>query len=78
MNESPWQHGQVNQFRIEYLLRKTADVRRTDSYLIIDDTLCEHIGSLFEYIAHHYDHCDNTYPLAHNLVTSFYLNVSSG
>jgi SRSO17 transposase len=74
MYESPWQPEQVNQFRIEYLLGKTIDVRKTDSYLIIDDTLCEHVGSLFEYITHHYDHCDNTYPLAHNLVTSLYLS----
>jgi Transposase DDE domain len=43
-------------------------------YLIFDDTLCEHVGSLFEYVERHYDHCDGTYPLAHNLVTSHYLS----
>jgi SRSO17 transposase len=74
INESPWQPEQVNQFRIEYLLEKTANLRPTDSYLIFDDTLCEHIGSLFEYIARHYNHSDNTYPLAHNIVTSHYLS----
>jgi hypothetical protein len=42
--------------------------------LILDDTLCEHVGSLFEYVDRHYDHSDNRYPLAHNVVTSFYLS----
>jgi hypothetical protein len=28
------------------------------------------VGSLFEYVDRHYDHADNRYPLAHNLVTS--------
>jgi hypothetical protein len=32
------------------------------------------VGSLFEYVDHHYDHSDGTYPLAHNLVTSHYLS----
>jgi hypothetical protein len=36
--------------------------------------LCEHVGSLFEYVDRHYDHCDNRYPLAHNVVTSFSLS----
>jgi len=42
--------------------------------LIVDDTLCEHVGSLFEYIDRHYNHGDNTYPLAHNPVTSHYVS----
>ena len=45
-----------------------------ESYFILDDTLCEHVGSLFEYVDRHYDHCDGSYPLAHNLVTSHYLS----
>ncbi len=40
----------------------------------MDDTLCEHVGSLFEYVDRHYDHSHNDYPLAHNLVTSHYLS----
>ena len=44
------------------------------SALILDDTLCEHVGSLFEYIDHHYNHGDNTYPLAHNPITSHYVS----
>lgn len=74
MNESPWQPKEVNQFRIEYILDKTADLRPTDAYLIFDDTLCEHVGGLFEYVARHYNHSNDTYPLAHNIVTSHYLS----
>lgn len=75
-SEAEWFREAVNTRRIEYLLEQT-EVQRVsaaDSCLIIDDTLCEHVGSLFEYIDRHYNHCDNTYPLAHNLVTSHYLS----
>jgi hypothetical protein len=50
--------------------------RRRESLLAIDDTLCEHVGSLFDYVDHHYNHSDGTYPLAHNPVTSFYVSGS--
>jgi len=71
-SEAEWFQEEVNTRRIEYLLDQTAVQRASAraSCLIIDDTLCEHVGSLFEYIDHHYNHCDNSYPLAHNLVSS--------
>jgi SRSO17 transposase len=76
MGEAPWQPTEVNRFRIEYVMGQTIGVRMaaTESYFILDDTLCEHVGSLFEYVDRHYDHCDGSYPLAHNLVTSHYLS----
>ncbi len=66
----------MNDRRLEYMLAQTAPQRHPAkaSSLILDDTLCEHVGSLFEYVDRHYDHCDNRYPLAHNVVTSFYLS----
>jgi hypothetical protein len=48
--------------------------RRRDSIVVLDDTLCEHVGSLFDYVDRHYNHSDGTYPLAHNPVTSFYVS----
>jgi len=71
-----WFQDAINTRRIEYLLEQTELHRApaTQSCLILDDTLCEHVGNLFEYIDRHYNHCDNTYPLAHNLVTSHYLS----
>ena len=75
-SESPWFEEQVNQRRIHYLLEQTKAVRKSKeaSALILDDTLCKHVGSLFEYVARHYDHSDNSYPLAHNPVTSHYVS----
>ena len=76
MSESPWRPQAVNDFRVKYVLSQTASVRQSaeESSLIFDDTLCSHVGSLFEYVDRHYDHCEGTYPLAHNLVTSHYLS----
>jgi hypothetical protein len=47
---------------------------KDQSALVLDDTLCEHVGSLFAYIDQHYQHGDHTYPLAHNPVTSHYVS----
>jgi hypothetical protein len=38
--------------------------------------LCEHVGSLFEYVDRHDNHGDGTSPLAHNPVPSFYVSGS--
>jgi SRSO17 transposase len=75
-SEAPWREEAMNDRRVAYMVEQTAPQRRPAkaSSLILDDTLCEHVGNLFEYVDRHYDHCDNRYPLAHNLVTSFYLS----
>ncbi|KAM3101122.1 transposase [Phormidesmis sp. 146-12] len=74
LSESPWKSQEMNAHRVQYMLAQTANVRlkAEQSCLLIDDTLCEHVGSLFEYIERHYNHSDSSYPLAHNLVTSHY------
>ena len=73
LSQAPWSEKKVNSERIKYLLNQTVKQRQTadESYLILDDTLCEHVGSLFEYVDRHYNHCNQYYPLAHNLVTSY-------
>ena len=75
-SEAPWFQAQVNDRRLHYLLQQTKAVRRAKdgSVLILDDTLCEHVGSLFDYIDRHYNHGEDTYPLAHNPVTSHYVS----
>jgi hypothetical protein len=75
-SEAPWKEAEVNDRRITYLLRHTAPQRRAAeaSALLLDDTLCEHVGSLFEYVDRHYNHSDAAYPLAHNPVTSHYVS----
>jgi SRSO17 transposase len=75
-SEAPWKEAEVNDRRITYLLTQTAPHRRSAeaSALSVDDTLCEHVGSLFEYVDRHYNHSDASYPLAHNPVTSHYVS----
>jgi hypothetical protein len=48
--------------------------RRRESIVAVDDTVCEHVGSLFDYVDRHYNHSDGTDPLAHNPVTSLYVS----
>jgi SRSO17 transposase len=75
-SEAPWFQDHVNDRRVEYLLQQTKAVRspKADALLILDDTLCEHVGSLFDYVDRHYNHGEDTYPLAHNPVTSHYVS----
>ena len=75
-SEAPWFQDRVNDRRVEYLLQQTQAVRspKADALLILDDTLCEHVGSLFDYVDRHYHHGEGTYPLAHNPVTSHYVS----
>jgi SRSO17 transposase len=75
-SEAPWQHAQVNHRRIRYLLQQTKaqSCLKAEAAVVLDDTLCEHVGTLFEYVDHHYNHSDASYPLAHNPVTSFYVS----
>lgn len=74
-SESPWQQKQINDRRVQQMKEavKTYRRRRDMAALIIDDTLCEHAGDLFEYVARHYHHAEDRYPLSHNLVTSHYV-----
>ena len=76
MSEAPWFQDQVNHRRLTYLRQETKLVRKSksESALAIDDSLCEHVGSLFEYVDRHYDHADDGYPIAHNPVTSHYVS----
>jgi len=75
-SEAPWRTDEVNRRRIRYMLEQTKShrSRRRESLVVIDDTLCEHVGSLFDYVDRHDNHGDGTYPLAHNPVTSFYVS----
>jgi hypothetical protein len=72
---SPWFQDRVNDRRVASLLQQTKAVRRpkADALLLLDDTLCEPGGSLFDYVARHDHHGEDTSPLAHNPVTSHYV-----
>jgi hypothetical protein len=74
-SDAPWFQERVNDRRLTYLLPQTQAVRgpKADALLILDDTLCEHVGSLFDYLDRHSKHGADTYPLAHHPVTSHYV-----
>jgi DDE superfamily endonuclease len=76
LSEAPWREDAINRRRIRFMLQQTKPHRRRrrESLVVIDDTLCEHVGSLFDHVDRHYNHSDGTYPLAHNPVTSFYVS----
>ena len=76
LSESAWSEAAVNERRVEYRLAQTQRLRcsQAESILVIDDTLCEHVGTMFEYIDRHYNHGEDSYPLAHNPVTSHYVS----
>ena len=73
LSEAPWREAEVNRRRVRFMLQQTQPHRRRrrDSLIALDDTLCEHVGNLFDYVDRHYNHGNGTYPLAHNPVTSF-------
>lgn len=75
-SQAPWSEREVNRRRVEYMNQQTQKHQRraADSCFILDDTLCEHVGTLFEFVDRHYDHSENRYPLAHNLVTSHFVS----
>ena len=52
-SQAPWEAKEINNRRVEYMVEQTQGKRREvkESCLAIDDTLCEHVGSLFEYVA---------------------------
>ncbi len=76
LSEAPWRDERLNDKRVSYMQEQTAQhkAREAHSVLAIDDTLCEHVGSLFEYVDNHYNHNNSQHPLAHNLVTSHYVS----
>ena len=74
--DAKWDAEDVNKTRLKYMLEQTEGRRRKakDSVLPIDDTMCEHVGNLFEYVDKHYNHTNGTYPTAHNLVTAHFVS----
>jgi len=73
-SDAPWKEEEVNERRVKLMNEQTQAWRKQSAIkaLSLDDTLCEHVGNLFEHVARHYDHGDGRYPLAHNPVTSQY------
>ena len=58
LSEASWREAAVNRRRIRFLLQQTTShrQRRGDALVAIDETLCEHVGSLFDYVDRHDKH----------------------
>jgi hypothetical protein len=76
LTEAPWRAGEGNRRRIPCMLQQTKPhrPRRRESLVSLDETLCAHVGSLFDDVDRQYNHGDGTYPLAHTPVTSCYVS----
>jgi hypothetical protein len=74
--EAPWEQERVNETRRAYRLGQTEAFqwKAARSCVSVDDTLCEHVGSVFESGDRHYEHCEGRYPVGHNLVTTHFLS----
>ncbi len=75
-SEAPWFPDRVTDRRLVSLLQHTKEGRgpKADGLLILDETLWEHVGSLFDSVGRHDHHGDDTSPLAHHPVTSHYVS----
>ena len=74
MSSELWSGAEFNDRRVALIFERTQKIdAQQRGALLIDDTLDEHTGNLMEHIARHYDHCEGSYKLAQNPVTSQYL-----
>jgi len=76
ISESDRRDAIVNDRCIPCMLERTKSVRKKSaaSCRSLGYALCEDVGSLFECINRHCNYSENSYPLAHNLVTSHFVS----
>jgi DDE superfamily endonuclease len=73
LSEASWREDAVHRRRIRFMLQQTAPPRqrRRESRSVMDDTLCEQVGSRCDDVDRHDNHRDGPYPVAHNPGTGF-------
>jgi hypothetical protein len=72
LTRSPFSVNELNQARLRLLDSLPGTRMKPRGVLSIDDTLLTHYGRKFEQIAYLYDHAEQRYTWAHNLVTLHY------
>jgi len=72
LTESPFSLDALNQHRLDLLARLPGTRIKPQGVLSLDDTLLTHYGQHFEQIAYLFDHVQQRYVWAHNLVTLHY------
>ena len=73
LTEYEWSRTKLNEARLEMLgsVPRTR-IKKTTGVLSLDDTLLSHYGRKFEQIAYLWDHVQQSYVWAHNLVSLHY------
>jgi len=72
LTESPFDLKRLNQKRLHLLSSLSGTEIKRNGVLSVDDTLLKHYGQCFEQIAYLFDHVEQNYTWAHNLVTLHY------
>ena len=72
LTQSPFSLDMLNEKRLALLASLPGTQMKHNGVLSIDDTLLTHYGQHFEQIAYLFDHAENRYVWAHNLVTVHY------
>jgi hypothetical protein len=72
LTESPFDLTTLNQKRLSLLSSLPGTQIKRNGVLSVDDTLLKHYGQCFEEIAYLFDHVEQNYTWAHNLVTLHY------
>ena len=72
LTASPIELQALNQARLDLLAELPGTQMKSQGVLSLDDTLLIHYGKHFEHISVLWDHVDERYVLAHNLVTLHY------
>jgi hypothetical protein len=72
LTQSPFSLDVLNQKRLALLASLPGTQMKHNGVFSIDDTLLTHYGQHFEQIAYLFDHAENRYVWAHNLVTVHY------
>jgi SRSO17 transposase len=76
LTRSPFSVDELNQARLRVLDSVPGTQMKPRGVLSIDDTLLTHYGRKFEQIAYLYDHAEQRYTWAHNLVTLHYYTLA--
>ena len=75
LSDSDFDYELLNQRRINLLENNPKTSSKTEQGIgIVDDSLSHKTGLSIEAVGKHFDHCQHKYTLAHNIVTSHFLN----
>jgi len=78
LTKSKWDETKLNNMRLNLLQQKPRTKWNKFGCVSIDDVLAHKTGENIEGVAKFYDHVDHKYVIAHNIVTSQYVDKRTG